>query len=167
METAIRRALLVAVVAGSLIPPAAAVRTGEADDQFAVAAGQYERQQWKLAVEEFQTFLKKYPGDPRASQGLFFLGEALVQVGKLDEARQQFRAYAGRDPEGKYARAALFRAGEAAYLSGKFEGRQARSGRFLAKYPADRLNAYVLSYLGEVALRGATPSRRPRIFVTG
>ena len=151
MRWAVRRTLAVLLIAGIVVPSARTLRADDADDQFAVAAGYYDRQQWKSAVEEFQTFLQTYPNDRRANQCVFFLGEALLQVGKVDDARQQFHAYVERDPDGKYSRAALFRAGESAYLAGKPEEAKPDLERFLAKYPADRLNAYVLPYLGEIA----------------
>ena len=55
-------------------------------------------------------------------------------------------------PTGKYARAALFRSGEAAYLAGNFAAAKPDLEGFLAKYPHDRLIAYVLPYLGDIAL---------------
>ena len=152
MLTALCRTLVATSAVWVAIAPATAVRGDDADDQFAVAAGHYDRQQWKLAVEEFQTFLGKYPNDRRANQGIFFLGEALLQLGKLDDARQHFHEYAAREPAGKYARAALFRSGEAAYLAGEFAAAKPDLEGFLAKYPHDRLIAYVLPYLGDIAL---------------
>ena len=101
-----------------------AARADPADDQFAVAAGQYDRHQWKLAVEEFQTFIEKYPKDRRANECVFFLGEALRQLGKYGEARQQFQIYSSREPKGDRAPAALFGAGEAAYLAGDLTSRR-------------------------------------------
>ena len=154
MLAAACRTLIVALAACAILAPATPVHAAEADDQFAVAAGHYDRQQWRLAVEEFQTFLQKYPNDRRANEGVFFLGEALVQLGKLDAARKQFLAYSAREPDGKHARPALFRAGEAAYLSGNVQTARPDLERFLAKYPKDRLNAYVLPYLGDIALAG-------------
>ena len=148
----VRRMLAVTLVAGVTLPQPLPACADEADDQFAVAAGHYDRQRWKLAVEEFQTFLQKYPNDPRANRCVFYLGEALLQLGKLDDARRNFHAYVERDPEGKYARAALFRSGESAYLAGKLDAAKPDLEGFLAKYPDDRLNAYVLPYLGEMAL---------------
>ena len=75
-------------------------------------------------------------------------------MGKFDEARRQFQSYTSREPKGKYARAAMFRSGEAAYLAGDFETAKPDLVRFLAKYPGDRLNAFVLPYLGDIALAG-------------
>ncbi len=151
----------VAVAAGGL------VCADEADDQFAVAAGHYDRQQWKLAVEEFQTFLQKYPQDRRVTQSLFFLGEALLQVGKLNDAREHFHQYIAREPDGKYSRAALFRSGEAAYLAGNFAAARPDLEQFLAKYPQDRLNAYVLPYLGDIVLTGGDAVKATGYFRDG
>jgi cellulose synthase operon protein C len=154
MSRAICRTLVVVSIVWVVWVPAGIVCADEADDQFAVAAGHYDRQQWKLAAEEFQTFLTKYPHDRRASQCVFFRGEALLQLGKLDDARGHFHKYATEQPDGKYARAALFRSGEAAYLAANFAAAKPDLERFLAKYPKDRLIAYVVPYLGDIALAG-------------
>lgn len=130
---------------------AADLRANDADDQYAVATGHYVREQWKLAVEEFQTFLKNFPNDRRASQSVFLCGEALLQLGKLEDARQDFQQYLRREPGGKYVRPALFRSGEAAYLAGNFAAAKPDLEAFLAKYPDDNLNAYVFAYLGDIA----------------
>ena len=105
----------------ALVVGAPAVRADEADDQYAVAAGHYARENWKLAADEFQAFLKSYPTDAKADQGVFFLAGALLQSGRFEEAEKQFADYLRRAPEGRYARAARYRVGEAAYLGKRFE----------------------------------------------
>ncbi len=132
----------------------------EADDQFAVAVGHYDHGRWKLAVEELRAFLEKYPHDRRAGESVFLLGEALLQSGQFDEARRQFLSYTSREPQGKYVRAAAFRSGEAAYLAGDFEKAKPDLVRFLTKYPGDRLNAFVLPYLGDIAFAGGDAAAR-------
>ncbi len=149
------RCLLLLVAALSISGVASA---SEADDQFAVAAGHYDRGRWKLAAEEFRAFTDKYPQDRRANQAVFFLGEALLQMGKLEEARAEFQKYANREPEGRYARATLFRYAEAAYLGGKYDAAKPDLQKFLQKYPNDRLNGFVLPYLGDIALAGNDPA---------
>ena len=146
---------------------ATAVRADQADDQFAVAAGNYDRQQWKPAVDEFQTFLKNYPNDRRANQSRFFLGEALVQLGKLDAAGQQFHQYLTHEPDGKYARVALFRAGESAYLAGNLAAAKPELESFVAKYGDDRLNAFVLPYLGDITLSAGNAAAASELFRDG
>ena len=164
MFTVIRYHLILAAAAGLLFASAATLSAGEADDQYAVAAAHYDQGRWKLAVEELQTFLQKFPADQRRNQSLFFLGEALLQLGKYDDARARLQEYVAREPAGQYARAAQFRIGEAAYLAGNFAAAKADLDRFSAKYPQDRLNAFVLPYLGEVALAGGDAANAARLF---
>ena len=80
----------------------------EADDQYAVAAGHYSAQRWKLAVEEFQAFLDKYPNHAKYKQSLFFSAEAMVQVGRLEEAAGRFRASVNRTRPARMLVRALF-----------------------------------------------------------
>jgi TolA-binding protein len=129
-----------------------ALRADEAEDDYTVAAVQYQRKQWNFAAEGFQAFLKKYPDHARANQARFFLAETLTQLGRGDEAAARFKEYLDRDGNGQYARPALFRSGESAYLAGKNEQAKPLLEQFLAKYPDDKLNAYVLPYLGNLAL---------------
>jgi cellulose synthase operon protein C len=147
-----------------------AERTAEADpadDQFAVAAGQYNRRQWKLAVEEFQAFIVKYPKDHRANECVFFLGEALRQLGNYGEARGQFQIYSSREPKGIHAPAALFGAGEAAYLAGDLTVAKADLTQFVETYGNDRLNAFALPYLGEIALSNGDAAAAAALFRKG
>ncbi len=167
MGSIFRRTPVVALIVWFAIAPAAPLHADEADDQFAVAAGHYDRQQWKLAVEEFRTFVQKFPSDRRTNESLFFLGESLLQLGKLDDAQAQFYQYVSREPDGKYVRAALFRIGEAAYLAGRFDVAKPGLEAFLAKYPNDRLGAYVLPYLGDIALGNNDPAAAAKYYRDG
>lgn len=139
----------------------------EADDQYAVAAGHYAQQRWKLAAEEFRTFVTKYPQHPKHLPGLFYLGEALVQSGQYEEALQRFQQYMERAPGGEFARQAVFRIGEAAYLANKRPEAKAALQQFLQKYPEDGLNAYTLPYLGEIALEEKDWAGAERYFRQG
>jgi TolA-binding protein len=134
----------------------------EASDQFAVAAGHYAARRWDLAAEEFEAFLTRFPEHAKRTKALFFCGEALVQSGKFSEAQRHFAAVieaekSGREdssaPPTDYGRQALFRAGECAFWAG--EGKQARSflEQFRQQHADDALCAFVLNYLGELALR--------------
>lgn len=136
----------------SLLALTAAARADEAEDQYAVAAGQYARGQWKLAALEFDAYLQKFPQGPKVDQAVFYLAESLLQLGKTEEAAARFGEYLRRQPDGSLARQAMFRCGEAAYLAGHTDEAQGQLERFLAKYPADPLNAYTLAYLGQIAL---------------
>lgn len=141
---------LAGVLAVALV--ATAVRADEASDQYAVAAGHYQAQRWQLAAEEFETFLNRYPDHADRNQSVFFLAEALLQLGKYSQARQRFQQYLALELEGRFSKPALFREGEAAYLSDDYETAKASLGKFHQRYADDPLNAFVLTYLGGIAL---------------
>lgn len=160
--------VFLAVASAVLSPPvsSSAFAAEDADDQYAVAAGLYDRQQWKLAAEEFRRFLEANPNHQKAGEALFFLGESLLQsaqadqsAGRAKEARDGFeqadalfREYLRRSGDGSLARQAMFRSAEMAYFLGKSDAAREQLEAFLAKYSNDRLGAYVLPYLGDLAL---------------
>jgi TolA-binding protein len=143
------------------------VRADEAEDDYTVAAVQYQRKQWKFAAEGFEVFLKRHPDHARANQSRFFLAETLLQLGRIEEATARFKEYLDRDSTGQYARPALFRWGESAYLLGKNEQAKPLLEQFLAKYPDDKLDAYVLPYLGNLALGAKDVAGAERYFRQG
>ena len=116
LGSTIRMNLGMATVLAALLL-AVAARADEADDRYAIAAGHYGQERWKMAVEEFRTFLDAFPNHAKADSSVFLLAESLLQSNNREEAQQSYRAYLDRQPSGPYARAALFRAGEMAYLS--------------------------------------------------
>ena len=124
----------------------------EAGDRFAAAAGDYNAKRWKLAAEEFQAFLDKYPTHVSANQCYFFQGEALLQLGRCEAAHEKLQEYLRRESGGDLARQAMFRSGEAAYLAGQKDAAEKELGAFAKKYPDDRVNSFALPYLGEIAL---------------
>lgn len=129
-----------------------------------MAAGHYDRSRWDLAIEEFQTFLKKYPNDRRYNPAVFYLAEAQLQLGRTAEARRNFQTYLQLEPKGKFARTASFRAAEAAYLAGEFEAAKAELEGYLKEYPRDAWHAFVLTYLGNIALLQDDAKRAAEVF---
>ncbi len=121
---------------------ARAARADSADDQYAVAAGHYASEHREMAVDEFSALLKDHPDSPKANQATFFLGEALVQLGRYSDAHARFVLFLERDPHGALASQALFRAGETAVLDGKNDPAREAFTKFRAAYPEDPLNAY-------------------------
>ena len=141
--------ILAAALLFSSGPHAAA---GPAEDQFAVAAGHYEQSRWRLAGEEFQTFLDKHADHELAGQAVFFRSESLVQLGDLEKAAEGFRRYLERRTAPSMAHVARFRLGETAYL--RHDGDVARQALedFHRQHPNDSRNEFALVYLGELAL---------------
>lgn len=144
-----------------------AARADEADEQYAIAAGHYAQQRWKLAAEYFDSFLSKYPDHPKVNEGLFYLGESFLQLNKSQEALPRFQQCLKQAPTGPLARASLFRAGETAFLLGNLDQGRADLERFVKKYPEDKLLAAVLPHLGNIALAQQDPVRAERLFREG
>ena len=68
-------ALLVAILVAVLpLGEALAQETEAATRQFAAAVGIQNLKQYDLAIEEWETFLKKFPKDPRVDKAQHYLG---------------------------------------------------------------------------------------------
>ena len=152
------------LIALAVVVSSGSTRADEADDQYAVAANLYARQQWKRAAGEFEVFVQQYPQHPKVNQAIFFLGETLTQLDQLEQAASRFREYLQREPQGKYARSAAFRAAEASYFLNQREQAKGEFERFTAHHPDDALNAYALAYLGNIALAQDDLSRAEQLF---
>ena len=63
------------------LPPSATPR-----DEFDLAYGYVLHKDYELAEQGFRGFLKKYPGDARAADANYWLGESLAQMGEKDAA---------------------------------------------------------------------------------
>ncbi len=131
----------------------------EADDQFAMAASHYSAKRWNMAIDSFRKFLHDYPENAKHCKALFFEAESLVQLGRHAEAAPLFLDAMAEEPSGPYARQSLFRVAEAAVKCGKTDEAQLRLFQFQSTYPNDNLNASVLLYRGDLALRAAMPLR--------
>ena len=150
MHHSVAKLILALALAGAAAPHAARADAG--DDQYAVASGHYARNRWKLAVEEFQVFLRDFPEHSKNNLARFFQAEAYVQLGEFPAAQKLFGEFLQRDPTNRFARQALFRQGECAYILGDNAGAREVLAEFLTTYRDDKLNAFVLPYLGEIAL---------------
>jgi TolA-binding protein len=140
------------------------VRADEVDDLFRAAAEHYSQRQWQAACDDFAKLLATAPDDARATQVRFHYGEGLVQLKRYADARAQFDAVLERDPAGKFARQALYRSGEAAYLAGDRSKAQRQLQTFFQQHPDDPLNAFALCYLGRLELDERQPQAAQRHF---
>jgi tol-pal system protein YbgF len=112
------------------LPPSATPR-----DEFDLAYGYVLHKDYALAEQAFRAFLKKYPGDTRAADANYWLGETLFQRQKYRDAAELF-LFVSRD-HGTAAKApdALLRLGQSLAQLGEKDaacGTLAEVGR---KYP--------------------------------
>jgi tol-pal system protein YbgF len=64
--------------------------TDQPKDYYDLGYGYVLRKDYALAEQTFDTFLKKFPGDRRAADAQFWLGESLFQRQRYDAAAQSF-----------------------------------------------------------------------------
>lgn len=160
-------AILCVLLGAATMFSAGTTQAGEAEDQYAVAAGHYAQKHWELAAEEFTTFLERFPQHHRVPQGVYYLGEIFLQSGQLEKAQKRFDQYLREHPDGKFRRAATFRAAETAYISTNYPLGKRLLLDFKTKYPKDHLNAFVLPYLGNIALAQKDASTAADAFRAG
>jgi cellulose synthase operon protein C len=142
-------------------------RADVASDQYAVAAGHYSAERWELAAEEFQVFLTDHPANEKALHARFYRAESLAQLQKWDQAGQLFAEVLKLDGDSKFAQRALFRQAEVRLLAGDDSQAGPLLEAFWQKYPEDELNAYVLPYMGELALRADDAKAARRFYEQG
>ncbi|HEY5312916.1 MAG TPA: tetratricopeptide repeat protein [Pirellulales bacterium] len=149
MDVNRRIAVLLLVLASAAGPAVAG--GAPADKQYAKATGYYTQGQSALALDEFQKFLAQYGDHPKAPLARFYAGESLVQLRKFAAAAEEFRPLTALDDDPRLARKALFRAAECTYFAGQLADASSLLEQFLKRFAGDKLNAYVLVYLGDVA----------------
>ncbi|NLS96307.1 MAG: tetratricopeptide repeat protein [Planctomycetaceae bacterium] len=137
-----------------------------ADDgsrQYQVARGLYARAQWDAAAEELEDFLQNHPNHLEAAQAQFYLGEALVQQRRYQEAVPRFETYLNAQPDGAFRKQALFRLAECGFF-GDLPTAGGQLAGFSEAFPDDRLNGLVLNYRGQIALREGKPDQAEVLF---
>ncbi|MBV8754028.1 MAG: tol-pal system protein YbgF [Hyphomicrobiales bacterium] len=112
------------------LPPSATPR-----DEFDLAHGYVLHKDYGLAEQGFRDFLKKYPGDPRAADANYWLGETLFQRQKYRDAAELFLLVSRDHPTTAKAPDSLLRLGQSLAQMGEKDaacGTLAEVGR---KYP--------------------------------
>ena len=160
----IARVLWVAFFHATFVVATGAAANPAAD--FAAAADHYRLQRWELARNQFQLFLQSHPNHTNAADALFFLAETESQLGQHAAARQTYRQWlaqadrqGGSGPPDRAESASLaarraraeFRIAEIDYLNHSDVDADQRLSRFVRTFPRDRLCAYALPYLGDLA----------------
>jgi TolA-binding protein len=122
------------------------------DAAFRTAAEHYAAARWRDAADGFLAFADASSDRQQAATARFYAGEALVQLGRFDEAQRRLTDFLDAEPEHKLAKTTLFRLGECLLLAGENEQATTRLEQFRASHASDELNAYVLVYLGDLKL---------------
>ena len=126
-------------------------------EQYGIAAGHYERQEFEVAAEKFRNLIESAPSTRQAAISHFFLGESLVQVQDFKAAYPAYQIYLKRLPSDANAKKAQFRMAECAFRLNWDTQAVNQLEKFVEKFPNDVLNEYALTYLGETRLRRQEP----------
>ena len=113
----------------------------EADDQYAVAAGHYDRQRVETRRRGVSGVRREVSQRSPGKRVHVLSRRGAAPVGQIRRGPPAVPDYSSREPQGKHAAAALFGAGEAAYLAGDFAAAKpdwTLSGK-VSQRPAERL----------------------------
>lgn len=139
----------------------AAAQVGLAADDmledYKLAVGFYNKEQWKLAAESFQAFLKNHGQHPKAESANFYYGLTLVKLDEFKPAREVLRNFVKNYPKSRDALAAGYWIGHASYFLDDFPQAEAELGRFVGAAPQDPLLEWALAYLADSELRLKKP----------
>lgn len=129
---------------------------GTADEDFAFAVRLYQKEEFALAIEELERFLKRHPKDERLPEALLILGDCNFKLKRYEEAAKSFerasveaRARGKADVEAK----AVYWVAEAYYQLQRYEEAIKWYEEVLHKFPKGAEALYALYSLGLI-MRG-------------
>lgn len=125
----------------------------EVQDQFSVASAHYSAQRWNLAIDEFQSIVKRFPDHERAIDARFYVLESLTQLKQYADAERIAIQFYTDFPEHSFAAQVLYRWAELAMLQGDDPQALKLFNQFNQRFPTHELGQYVLTYLGRLAER--------------
>ena len=126
-------------------------------EQYGLAAGHYERQEYVKAAEKFRELIQNSPSTRQAAIGHFYLGESLVQVDDFRTAYPAYQIFLKRLPNDINSKQAQFRMGECAFRLGWDGQAVSQLEKFVESFPQDPLLEYALTYLGELRIKREEP----------
>ena len=132
--------------------------------QYKLAAGFYERGQWKEASKAFGDFITQHPNVLQTPDASFFLAETLMQQHQFKAAYFNYQQFLKQFTTHTLAVRAMFRMGESAFRDNNTQVAVSMLEEFARTYPQHELNQYALSYLGQLRLVKSEPQLAQRAF---
>ena len=154
--------LIVILIASAALPYTSNAQ--QVDEQFGLAAGHYERQEYEQATVAFRELIAAYPNTSQASASHFFLAESLVQQVQYQSAYPAYQLFVKANPNHAFAKRAEFRMAECAFRINWDEQATTQFEKFVQRYADDPLNEFALNYLGELRLRRNEPQLAQAVF---
>ena len=153
--------LAIAVLVFTVVRPALA---DDALEDYKLAVGFYNKEQWKLAAESFQSFLKNHGQHAKAENARYYYGLALVKLDDFKPAREVLRNFVRDYPKSRDVLGAAYWIGHASYFLDDFAAAETELARFVATAPQDPLAEWALPYLADSELRLKKPDAALRHF---
>jgi len=116
---------------------------------------------FEIAVQEFATFVRTYPGSERADDAQYYIGEAYLTQHKLPQAIAAFTKVLTDYPAGDKIASALFKRGKAELAQQEKENAIADFKAIMQKYPSAPEAALAESELKNLGAGTAAPKSTP------
>jgi tol-pal system protein YbgF len=134
----------------------AAEETEAATRQYAAAVGFQNQKLYDAAIDEWQTFLKKFPEDPRVARAWHYLGICSLQEKRFGEATRAFETVLRQHPKFELLDQSLLNLGTAQYGAAQksespadYAAAEKSFGQMLSRFPKSDYAARAQYYLGE------------------
>ena len=114
---------------------------------------------YKLAVDDLQDFLSKYPTDPRVPEAHLLMGEAFFNQKKFDQALPEYDIVLQKYPDSDKTRAALLKKGYALAETNQLPQAKTTLNEVVSKFPGTSEASSATAKLRE--LQPPPASRKP------
>jgi TolA-binding protein len=129
----------------------------DALDDYQLAVGFYNKDEWQLAAENFQAFLKNHGQHPKAENARFYFGLTLVKLDDFKQARDVLRNFVKAHPASRNVTAASYWIGHSSYFLDDFAAAETELDRFVGLASQDPLLEWALPFLADAELRLKKP----------
>ena len=136
--------------------PLRAQETEAGTRQYAAASGFQNQKLYDAAIDEWRTFIRKFPNDPRVQRAQHYLGTCCLQEKRYDDAIAAFKKVVSKNSRFELADQSMLNLGIAYYGAAQesknkrdFAKAERALGQMLSKFPNSKYAPRALYYRGE------------------
>ena len=144
--------------------PGVCVGQQSIEDQFRLAAGNYQRDQFEDAIKGFTDLANQAPDSERAKTGYFYIGESQVQLQNYEAAYQSYQIFRTQLPYHQNSARTLFRMGECAFQLKRYGQSASLLEKFVWTYPDNELREFAMAFLGDVRMQRGEPQLAQKVY---
>lgn len=134
--------------------------------QYAAASGFQNQKLFDAAIDEWRTFIRKFPNDPRVPRAQHYLGTCCLQEKQYADAVAAFNQVISKEPDFELADQSMLNLGIAHYGLAQgsknkrdFAKAERAFGQMLARFPNSKYAARALYYRGECYFEQDQPTK--------